>query len=115
MIILFGNQKGGCGKTTNCIQFANYLVEKGKEVLVLDLDFQRSLSDRRKEDIATYDNEPKYEVIQTDISNVAKIISDFTKVEQGGHTVRRQKFCLNSFFFEVYNCFFRKCSDNINK
>ena len=32
------------------------------------------------EDIATYDNEPKYEVIQTDISNVAKIISDFTKV-----------------------------------
>lgn len=30
MIILFGNQKGGCGKTTNCIQFANYLVEKGK-------------------------------------------------------------------------------------
>ena len=52
MIILFGNQKGGCGKTTNCIQFANYLVEKGKEVLVLDLDFQRSLSDRRKEDIA---------------------------------------------------------------
>ena len=58
MIILFGNQKGGCGKTTNCIQFANYLVEKGKEVLVLDLDFQRSLSDRRKEDIATYDNEP---------------------------------------------------------
>ena len=24
-IILFGNQKGGCGKTTNCIQFANYL------------------------------------------------------------------------------------------
>ena len=77
MIILFGNQKGGCGKTTNCIQFANYLVEKGKEVLVLDLDFQRSLSDRRKEDIATYDNEPKYEVIQTDISNVAKIISVF--------------------------------------
>ena len=62
MIILFGNQKGGCGKTTNCIQFANYLVEKGKEVLVLDLDFQRSLSDRRKEDIATYDNEPKYDL-----------------------------------------------------
>ena len=35
--------------------------------------------DRIKEDIAIYDNEPKYEVIQTDISNVAKIISDFTK------------------------------------
>ena len=60
MIILFGNQKGGCGKTTNCIPFANYLVEKGKEVIVLDLDFQRSLSDRRKEDIATYDNAVSY-------------------------------------------------------
>ena len=36
-----------------------------------------------KRQIATYDNEPKYEVIQTDISNVAKIISDFTQVEQG--------------------------------
>ena len=30
MIILFGNQKGGCGKTTNCIQFANYLSRKRK-------------------------------------------------------------------------------------
>lgn len=39
MIILFGNQKGGCGKTTNCIQFANYLVEKGKEVQTLNDKF----------------------------------------------------------------------------
>ena len=63
MIIVFGNQKGGCGKTTNCIQFANYLAEKGIDSLVLDLDFQQSIADRRKEDLEMYDNEPRYEVI----------------------------------------------------
>lgn len=47
MIILFGNQKGGCGKTTNCIQFANYLVEKERSSSI-GFRFQRSLSDRRK-------------------------------------------------------------------
>ena len=53
---------------------------------VLDLDFQRSLSDRRKEDIATYDNEPKYEVIQTDISNV-----DVYKRQELVDTVMKRK------------------------
>lgn len=83
MIIVFGNQKGGCGKTTNCIQFANYLAEKGKSVLVLDLDFQRSLSDRRKEDIDTWENEPKYDVIETDIAKMAEVLNDFAGVGDG--------------------------------
>lgn len=83
MIIVFGNQKGGCGKTTNCIQFANYLAERGIETLVVDLDFQRSLSDRRKEDIETYDNPPKYEVVATQIQDMAKLLDDFGSVEQG--------------------------------
>lgn len=83
MIIVFGNQKGGCGKTTNCVQFANYLAEQGIECLVLDVDFQRSLSDRRKEDIETYDNEPKYEVIWADVSNVAKVLQDYQNVDNG--------------------------------
>ena len=83
MIIVFGNQKGGCGKTTNCAHFANYLSELGKEVLVLDLDFQRSLMDRREEDIKTYDNEPKYEIMEAKISDVAKVIRDFKNVDNG--------------------------------
>ena len=83
MIIVFGNQKGGCGKTTNCIQFANYLVEKGIETLVLDLDFQRSITDRRQEDINTYDNEPRYDVVETSLENIASLIKDFRNVEEG--------------------------------
>ena len=46
MIILFGNQKGGCGKTTNCIQFANYLVEdvyKRQEELLFDTKYKKLL------------------------------------------------------------------------
>jgi len=83
MIIVFGNQKGGCGKTTNCIQFANYLAEKGIDSLVLDLDFQQSIADRRKEDLEMYDNEPRYEVIQTSIEQVASVINDFATVNDG--------------------------------
>lgn len=83
MIIVFGNQKGGCGKTTNCIQFANYLAEIGKDVLVLDLDFQRSLSDRRESDLNTYDNSPKYEVMKGELSQVANLLGDFNAVDNG--------------------------------
>ncbi|MDM8242895.1 ParA family protein [Phocaeicola barnesiae] len=83
MIIVFGNQKGGCGKTTNCIQFANYLAEIGKDVLVLDLDFQRSLSDRRESDLNTYDNPPKYEVMKGELSQVANLLGDFNAVDNG--------------------------------
>lgn len=83
MVIVFGNQKGGCGKTTNCVQFANYLAELGKEVLVLDLDFQRSISDRRESDRETYDNTPKYEVIKGDLTKVASLLDDFSSVDKG--------------------------------
>lgn len=83
MIVVFGNQKGGCGKTTNCVQFANYLAELGKDVLVLDLDFQRSISDRRESDLETYDNPPKYEVIKGDLSKVALLLNDFSSVDKG--------------------------------
>lgn len=83
MVIVFGNQKGGCGKTTNCIQFANYLIEKQKEVVVLDLDFQRSINDRREEDINTFDNEPSYEVLPATTAKAASILQDFESVSDG--------------------------------
>ncbi len=35
-IISFANQKGGVGKTTLCTTFANYLLEKGEQLLILD-------------------------------------------------------------------------------
>ncbi len=35
-IISFANQKGGVGKTTLCTILANYLVEKGEQLLIID-------------------------------------------------------------------------------
>lgn len=53
-IVTFANQKGGVGKTTLCVTFANYLVTKGVRVVVIDCDFQHSIMKCRKADIRKY-------------------------------------------------------------
>lgn len=51
MIITFANQKGGVGKTTLAIAFANYLsLFTEKKVNVIDFDFQRSFYRQWSED-----------------------------------------------------------------
>ena len=63
VIVTFANQKGGVGKTTLCVTFANYLVTKGVRVVVIDCDFQHSIMKCRKADIRKYgDQEMPYEV-----------------------------------------------------
>ena len=37
-IIAVGNQKGGVGKTTNTVHIARALAERGRRVLIIDLD-----------------------------------------------------------------------------
>lgn len=37
-VIAVGNQKGGVGKTTNTVHIARALVERGRRVLIIDLD-----------------------------------------------------------------------------
>lgn len=49
-IIVFANQKGGVGKTTLSILFANYLNWKKKKVVLIDADNQHSASAVRKDD-----------------------------------------------------------------
>lgn len=44
-IIFVGNYKGGVGKTTSVLNFAEYFSEENKKVLVLDIDPQSSLSE----------------------------------------------------------------------
>ena len=38
VVIAVGNQKGGVGKTTNTIQLAGALAERGRKSLIIDLD-----------------------------------------------------------------------------
>ena len=48
LLIAFASQKGGVGKTTLCVTFANYLVTKGVRLVVIDCDFQHSIMKCRK-------------------------------------------------------------------
>ncbi len=51
MIITFGTQKGGTGKTTLAIAFANYIaMSSERKVNVFDFDFQKSFYHKWKED-----------------------------------------------------------------
>ena len=54
IFIAFANQKGGCGKSTLCALFANYLAERGKLVFLGDFDTQRTLASVRELDIKTF-------------------------------------------------------------
>lgn len=47
-IIVISNSKGGTGKSTLCMQFANYLASQGKKVNVLDCDKGQSVVELRQ-------------------------------------------------------------------
>lgn len=63
MLILIGNQKGGCGKSTLTLLLANYLAnEKKVNSTVLDMDYQQSLY-AKSEKAKILENEPLYEIV----------------------------------------------------
>jgi chromosome partitioning protein len=62
MNVVFANEKGGVGKSTLCALFANYLVNKGNKVNVIDLDHQTTLFTMRKQDSEVFDNPFPYSV-----------------------------------------------------
>jgi chromosome partitioning protein len=68
MRIVFGNQKGGAGKSTLCALLANYLaIEKQVPVLVLDMDTQQSLWSMRERDLMVQTEMPyQIETMQTE-------------------------------------------------
>lgn len=82
MKIIIGNQKGGVGKTTLCILFANYLaMVKKKDVIILDMDFQESIKNRREEDNASFKNEMPYEVIGLEAAQYESIALQLDQTE----------------------------------
>lgn len=76
VIVTFANQKGGVGKTTLCVTFANYMVTKGVRVVVIDCDFQHSIMKCRKADIRKYgEQEMPYEVWAYEANDKAMMTS----------------------------------------
>lgn len=68
--IVFANQKGGVGKSTLCILFANYLAWKKQEVCIIDTDLQKTIKMQRKKDLELYpDMEAPYEVQDFDVQD----------------------------------------------
>lgn len=84
MNIIFGNQKGGVGKSTLCILLANYLtLVKKKQVLVIDMDFQKSINEHRKFDLSKNphlaDTKP-YEILVMDTEDYPKYAEQLKKL-----------------------------------
>lgn len=69
-IVVFANQKGGVGKSTLCMLFANYLAYKGKPVCIIDTDLQKTILSQRNKDSEIFlgDDEP-YSVQGFDVSD----------------------------------------------
>jgi len=66
MIITFGTQKGGVGKTTLAIAFANYIsLFTDKKINVIDYDFQKSFYQKWKDD-EEVKGEYLYKVVRLD-------------------------------------------------
>ncbi len=67
--VVFANQKGGVGKSTLCILFANYLAYLRKEICVIDTDLQKTILMQRQKDAQMYDeDEEPYSVQDFDVT-----------------------------------------------
>lgn len=82
MVITFATQKGGAGKTTMAIAFANYIsTTTQKKINVYDFDFQKSFYNKWKDD-EEFSEFPKIydvEIIGEDGENP---FTDFEKLEE---------------------------------
>lgn len=73
MKIIFGNQKGGVGKTSLAILFANYLAEKNKKVIAIEMDVQKSIATTRRHEVEDGNNFANpYEIVYTALSDYPK-------------------------------------------
>ena len=69
-IITFANQKGGVGKSTLAILFANYLCWKKMNVCIIDTDLQQTIAQMRKSDLDFFGCEAPYSVQGFPVSDV---------------------------------------------
>lgn len=81
VIVTFANQKGSVGKTTLCVTFANYLLTKGVNVVVVDCDFQHSILKCRRSDIRKYGEQAMpYDVVEREATDRQEMIELIEKL-----------------------------------
>jgi chromosome partitioning protein len=86
MIILFANQKGGVGKSTLAVLFANYLsLVQNKEVVIFDMDNQRSIYNKVQA-AQVLENKPLYEVEAAEMEQFSTI-NEIVREKEGLITI----------------------------
>ncbi|QEM07222.1 ParA family protein [Mucilaginibacter rubeus] len=79
MICLFGNQKGGVGKSTLTVLSGNYLtLAKDWPVTVIDMDYQQSIS-QKYEKAKVLENAEPYEVLPANLETFPMLRDVLTK------------------------------------
>ncbi len=76
MIILVGNQKGGCGKSTTAVNLSAYFAIKGHDVMLVDADRQSTattwVTDRGEQALPVVNSVQKYDNISKSLSDLGK-------------------------------------------
>jgi chromosome partitioning protein len=79
MICLFGNQKGGVGKSTLTVLTGNFLsLAKDWPVTIIDMDYQLSIS-QKFEKAKVLENEEPYDVLPASLENFPLLSTVLTK------------------------------------
>lgn len=73
MVIIFANQKGGCGKTTLATAFSFYLSWKGYKITVFDTDEQQSLYQMYQLDKSHFENDFFFDVNYIDLADYMSV------------------------------------------
>ena len=75
-IIVFANLKGGVGKSTMCILFADYLASLKQPVAVIDADLQQTIAVQRQRELKAEGLDPEkvpWDVASLDTGNIAEV------------------------------------------
>ncbi|MCF7870174.1 MAG: AAA family ATPase [Candidatus Omnitrophica bacterium] len=132
-IISIVNQKGGCGKTTTCINLSAYLANQGYKVLTIDIDPQAHTSlglgldvDNLAHsiyDVITRDMELDYVIVPSQIKNldIAPAISLLTGAQIEISDLLGRERILKTAIYKMVNTNFRNydyilidCSPSLN-